>query len=69
MSDLIVPAGWESRPPDPRAVEIEECVERIALALGGRLTLAERIGITRALDELVDETDRLARIETWAERL
>lgn len=43
------------RPPDPRSLAIERCADRIERAMRTRLTFEERIGLERALDELVEE--------------
>lgn len=45
------------RPPDPRALAIEHCADRIERSMRTRLTFEERIGLERALDELVDEVE------------
>lgn len=42
------------RPPSAREIAIEECAEKIVRAIGA-LSLHQRIGLDRALDELVDE--------------
>jgi hypothetical protein len=39
---------------NPRALAIERCADQIARAMG-RLTREQRIGLERALDQLVDE--------------
>lgn len=66
MSDDVVPLGRKPkvlavvsdpvglRSIEPRALAIERCADQIARAMG-RLTLDQRIGLGRALDELVDE--------------
>lgn len=39
----------------PRALAIEQCADRIERALRQRLTIDERIGLERALDDLIDD--------------
>lgn len=51
------------RPPDARSLAIERCADQIAEALG-KLTIHQRIGLERALDELVDEI-AWRRREPW----
>lgn len=45
------------RPPSMRSLAIERCADRIERAMRTRLTFEERIGLERALDELVDEVE------------
>jgi hypothetical protein len=49
--------GWIS-PIDLRAQVIERCVEQIARAVGGRLTLEQRISLTQCLEDLLDDAPR-----------
>lgn len=42
--------------PDKRTLAIERCADQIERALRQRLTLEQRIGLERALNELADET-------------
>jgi hypothetical protein len=54
MPDIVAIVGERARHPlTARELAIEECAQRIARALGDRLTAEQRIGLERALDELV----------------
>lgn len=53
------------RPQTLRELAIERCADRIERAMRTRLTFDERIGLERALDELVDEVEWHGRRERW----
>jgi hypothetical protein len=56
------PVGLRSL--DKRTLAIERCADQIERALRERLTLELRIGLERALDELVDEV-AWRRFDPW----
>jgi hypothetical protein len=56
------PVGLRSL--DKRTLAIERCADQIERALRERLTLEQRIGLERALDELVDEV-AWRRFDPW----
>lgn len=65
---VVVEAPREDhvRPPDPRALAIEHCADAIEKALNERLTYEQRIGLERALEELVGEIEwRRGRHDPW----
>ena len=53
------------RPPSPRTVAIERCAEQIERALCGKLTVHQRIGLVRAIDELATELEWICGAKLW----